>query len=190
MGYCHDALRDAGVSRFAASSPRRQRPGSAPSDNALRAQARHLLLPEARERPQHGVGVLAEEGRRAPRGVVCRRIGTPRTVTRPARGCGSVAIILRALRCGLSHTSGTLLIRPAGTPALSKRLSHSSAVRVPKISLSSGINASRFVTRLASVSKRGSVASSVRSSAAQHLAHSALLATPSVRYASAALKTS
>src|SRR5204862_17370 len=64
------------------------------------------------------------------------------------------------------------------------------AVRAPRISLSSGMSASRFCTRRASVSKRGSFASSGRSSAAQHFVQSALLATPSVRYASAALKTS
>src|SRR5439155_877921 len=75
-------------------------------------------------------------------------------------------------------------------PAASKRSSHFAAVRAPRISLSSGMSASRFCTRRASVSKRGSFASSGRSSAAQHFVQSALLATPSVRYASAALKTS
>ncbi len=48
------------------------------------------------------------------------RIGTPNTVTVAALGCGSDTIIPRSLRWGLSHTSATLLIRPAGTPAVMK----------------------------------------------------------------------
>src|SRR2546427_794434 len=60
---------------------------------------------------------------RALPGVAWRRIGTPRTLTRPARACGSVTIIERTLRCSLSHTSGTLLIRPAGRPLTRAELS-------------------------------------------------------------------
>src|SRR6266851_2784053 len=113
-------------------------------------------------------------------GVSCRRTGTPMTVIGPAFGWDSETIMPRALRCALSHTSATDLMRPAGTPALSRRASHSSAGRAPRISLRSGTRTLRLVTRLASVSKRGSLMRSSRSSARHVRSHSELLATPSV----------
>src|SRR6516162_8259767 len=134
--------------------------------------------------PMTGGGVTAAPG------VACRRTGTPITVTFLAVGCGSETIMPRALRCSLSHTSATDLMRPAGMPAPSNCLIHSAAARVPRISFSKGTSVSRFWTRLASASKRGSVASSGRPSAAQHLVHRELFATPSTRNASAARKTS
>src|SRR5215470_2478667 len=134
--------------------------------------------------PMTGGGVTAAPG------VACRRTGTPITVTFLALGCGSETIMPRALRCSLSHTSATDLMRPAGMPAPSNCLIHSAAARVPRISFSKGTSVARFWTRLASASKRGSVASSGRPSAAQHLVHRELFATPSTRNASAARKTS
>src|SRR5262245_7923464 len=134
--------------------------------------------------PMTGGGVTADPG------VAWSRTGTPITVTFFALGWGSDTIMPRALRCSLSQTSATDLMRPAGMPAPSNCLTHSAAARVPRISFSSGTSVSRFWTRLASVSKRGSVASSGRPRAAQHLIHRELLATPSTTNASAARNTS
>src|SRR5262249_42063040 len=71
--------------------------------------------------PITGGGVAAAPG------VACRRTGTPIAVTFLALGCGNDTIMPRALRCSLSHTSATDLIRPAGMPAPSNCLIHSAA---------------------------------------------------------------
>jgi len=55
-------------------------------------------------------------GAEAAPGVSQSRIGTPITVMGPALGWLRVTVIPRAFRCGLSQTSPTLLILPAGTP--------------------------------------------------------------------------
>src|SRR3970040_2115638 len=69
--------------------------------------------------PRRGAGAWAAPG------VSQRRIGTPMAVTAPALGCTSRTNMPRAPRCSLSQTSATVLMRPAGTPASSRRLSHS-----------------------------------------------------------------
>src|SRR5262249_39200548 len=134
--------------------------------------------------PSTGAAVVGRPG------VPCRRMGTPIIFTVPALRCGSATTMPRAFRCSLSHTSGTVRMRPAGTPADSSRLSQSAAGRAPRISFSSGTSVARCSTREATVAYRGSFASSGRSSAAQQRSHSESLAAPMTRYASAALKTS
>ena len=108
----------------------------------------------------------------------------------PAAGWVSETIAPRAPRWSDSSASPTLLILPAGTPAPASRASQWVTGAAAKTWPSKGTSVSRCSTRLASVSKRGSAASSGLPSAWQKRVHSELFATPTVRYPSAASKTS
>src|SRR2546427_38675 len=59
------------------------------SDDAKLAQARELRFPEARERPEHRVGVLAEDGRRQPH-PARRRVEADRHAEDPHAACAGM----------------------------------------------------------------------------------------------------
>src|SRR5215213_1332376 len=89
-------------------------------------------------------------------GVSLNFNGEPTSFKSPISACCMWMSISRASTCGMEKTLSSVLIGPQGIPAASNADNHSFAVFRKKAGLSKLINSSRFFTRSAFESKRGS----------------------------------